>query len=1029
MIKSLKSRRTPILLASSIISLSVAQNAVAQQNNGAAAPSAQEAEAIVVVGTQIKGAKTTEALPVTVVDANQIAATGAVSGDELLRNIPQMGDVGFNSTNGAVSSNFARGDIGSINLRNLGVGNTLVLLNGRRLVQHPGSQAENSVPVITYNSNALPVAGLDRVEVLLDGAAAIYGTDAVAGVVNTVLRNDVEGGHLQVQYGGAEGTSMRELQLSGLAGHNFNEGRGNFTLSFSYLDRAALKSTDQDFTSTGDKRDLFADTSLAGRISLDQRNTLSPWGDFQLVGGPGSVTSNGTAVTNASGQFHIQPGTNSGCQLSLGNGICIDDGNRATGGADRNLRSDGPRNYGLSILPSLKRLNLFATSRYDLTDDLSFFTETGYYLAQTRSVQESAFSIGSIRMTIPASNYWNPFGPVTFADGTVNPNRLPGLNIPEEGLPVTLVNYRPSDVGPSLVKVENTQLRLLAGLRGKALGFDWEIAGLYSEAKVTDKQTGQISATAFQNQLGLSTPDAYNPFNGGDIDNPTGLDGTPSNAAAIGAISTVAVRKGKTTLALADFKASRPDLFNLPAGGVGLAFGAEVRRDTQLDDRDDRVDGTITWLNTVTGVTEESDLWGISPTPDTRGARTVASAFAELAIPVVSPDMNIPLVRRFDLQLAGRYEHYSDFGSVAKPKVAAAWDVVDGLRFRGSYSEGFRAPNLEQMNATVITRGNNRVDYIRCEADVRAGRGWGNCASDHSSVATARRAGNPDLKAETSTNWTVGTVIQPRFIPSRFGRITFTADYWQIRQKGIVGVFGEGNALILDYLLRTQGSSNPLVTRRDPTQDDIDRFAGTGLDPVGSVEYVDDQYVNLDPQEARGLDLSLNWQLRDTGIGDFNLALNAAHLIRLNRKPSPAMAALLAAREAGQINAGTAISEVGNLVRQDGRPSWRFSGALSWSLNGWSAGLFTQYIGSVENSATATRDADGNPWVVDSQITANLYVQYEFGEGALQGTAIRVGARNITDEKPPLASGTYSYLASLYQPYARYWYASIRKSF
>jgi outer membrane receptor for ferrienterochelin and colicin len=116
-----------------------------------------------VVGSQIKGAKANEALPVTVITQDQIKATGAVSGDELLRSIPQMGDVTFNSTSGQTSSNFARGDVGSVSLRNLGVGNTLVLINGRRMVGHPGSQAdENLAPVLTYNSNTLPVAGLQR---------------------------------------------------------------------------------------------------------------------------------------------------------------------------------------------------------------------------------------------------------------------------------------------------------------------------------------------------------------------------------------------------------------------------------------------------------------------------------------------------------------------------------------------------------------------------------------------------------------------------------------------------------------------------------------------------------------------------------------------------------------------------------------------------------------------------------------------------------------------------------------------------
>jgi outer membrane receptor protein involved in Fe transport len=982
---------------------------------------------IVVVGSQIRGTSVTAALPVTVVNEEEIAATGAVSGDELFRSIPQMGDVSFNSTNGGTSSNFARGDVGSVNLRNLGVGNTLVLLNGRRLVQHPGSQADdNLVPVITYNTNAIPVAGLQRLEVLRDGAAAIYGTDAVAGVVNTVLRDDVEGGFVDLQYGGAEGTSLREFQGSGLIGHNFDEGRGNFTLSFVYTEREALKSTDQDYTNTADKRPLFAGTRFAETLALDRRSTLSPWGDFQTPAAFGAIRAGTTALTNASGQFHIQPSTNAGCAQSLGNGICIDDGNRATGAADRNLRSDAQRNYGLSVIPSLKRVNLFLTSHYDLNDNLTLFTEAGYYLAQTRSLQDSVFSIGSIRMTVPTTNYWNPFGQAVFANGAVNPNRIAGTNVPAAGLPVSIVNYRFNDLGPTEVKVENTQLRLLAGLRGEFRGFNWEVAGLYSEARVTDKQPG-ISSTLLQRNLALSTPAAYNPFNGGNPADPTAPDSTISNGAALDAISIINTRRGKTTLALGDFKVSNAALFTLPGGDLGFAAGAEVRRDTQRDDRDGRVDGTITWTDFVTGVVQPSDLYGVSPTPDTYGSRTVAAAYAELAVPVISPEMNIPLVRSIELQLAGRYEHYSDFGSVWKPKIAGAWDLFDGVRIRGSWAQGFRAPNLEQVNATLVTRGNSRIDYARCEADLRSGQITSFASCSQTYVATAQRSGNPDLQPEESTNWTVGTVIEPRFIPSSLGRFTFTADYWQIKQEGIVGLFGEGNALILDYLLRQRGQTNPNVIRLAPTADDLELVAGTGLQPIGVVQYVRDQYVNLLPQTVRGLDFGFNWRLSDTGFGSFNLSANAAHLLEFYRDPSADIAALLAAREAGEINAGTAIGEGGDLRRNNGRPKWRVSGSLTWNLGGLTVGGFTQYISSVRD--TGLTDADGNDWVLDSQITGNLYAQYAFEEGALAGTSIRVGARNITDEKPPLDSGSYGYNGALYQPYGRYWYGSIRRSF
>lgn len=237
--------------------------ASAQTAQQAAAPAAQEATVpeqvaaesedaavgeVVVVGTRIRGARTTAALPVVVLDETQIEATGAVSGDDLLRLIPQNGDTLFDASNNPQTSNAARGDVNSVNLRSLGVGNTLVLLNGRRIVQHPTSQGTSdtgTVPVLSYNSNAIPTTGLTRLEVLLDGAAAIYGADAVAGVINTVLRDNFDGVRASVQYGGAEGTNLREFQGSLLAGRNFD--RGNITLFAEYTDRSALLASDNDY--------------------------------------------------------------------------------------------------------------------------------------------------------------------------------------------------------------------------------------------------------------------------------------------------------------------------------------------------------------------------------------------------------------------------------------------------------------------------------------------------------------------------------------------------------------------------------------------------------------------------------------------------------------------------------------------------------------------------------------------------------------------------------------------------------------
>ena len=1015
----MKMKSKIVLMASTASAVLFAGAALAQEAPAVGGgEQASQVEDVVVVGTNIRGARTTAALPVVVADREQIEATGATTGDELLRTIPQMGDVLFDSANNPQTSNSARGDVNSVNLRSLGVGNTLVLLNGRRLVQHPTSQGTSdtgTVPVLSYNSNAIPVSGLERLEVLLDGAAAIYGADAVAGVVNTVLRDNIDGLTVSARYGGAEGTQMRDTELNLFTGKNFD--RGNVSLFANYAQRTALWASDQDFTRSDDIRPLFADyADFANVQSLDGRSSHTPWARLS-VGSRAVIRSNGTAVTNTAGAFRFQP-TGFGCGVSVGNDICIASGNHNFNTTNREMRYD--TRHETTVRPSVERLNLFLTGRYDLTDTVEAFGEIGYYSAHSRAVQPPVVNLNQI--WIPASNYYNPFGPVTFADGSANPNRLPGLTgVPTAGLPVLMTNYRFVDTGFQVVKVDNYQARVLGGLRGEWRGFDWETALVYSEAEAEDVSPN-INMTALQKQLALSTPDAYNPFSGGCVATTSYGDCSPSSRAAIDAIVFDMRRLSRTTLTMADFKLSRGDLFSLPAGPAGMAVGIEARRETQKDDRDANVDGTFTFTDIVTGETNLSNVSAVSPNPDTRGSREVFSTYIEFALPLVSPEMNIPLIYQLDMQLAGRYEHYSDFGSVAKPKVAVAWDVVPGVRVRGSYSEGFRAPNLEQTNATQYSRLASGVDYVRCEADLRAGRiaSFSACAQN-TSGASLLVAGNPDLEPEESTNSSYGLVLQPSFIPDRFGTFTFTVDRWRIEQEKIVGLLGAQTALALDYLNRVEGGSNPLVNRRAATPEDILLFEGTGLTPVGEVVSINDRFINLQPQTVSGLDLGMNWSLRRTRFGTFMVNLNASKLDEFARDPGDIVNALYAARAAGTINAGTTLPETAQLVGQNGRPEWRVNASLTWRKGPFRAGVSSQYISDFDQPGLL--GASNEAWVVDSRQTINAYVDYEFPAE----TRLRLGVRDLTDQGPPLADGGYR--GSVHSPWGRYLYVNASKSF
>lgn len=983
-------------------------------------------QTIEVVGSRIRGSKTTTALPVTVITADQIAATGAVTGDDLLRTIPEMGGVAFNASNGQQTSNSARGDVASIDLRGAGIGDTLVLVNGRRIVSYPTSQSKGNVPLIAYNAQALPVVGMERLEVLRDGAGAIYGSDAVAGVINVVSKTNFEGVTLDGQYGYAEGTHRKEYEENLFAGHNFADGRGNISLSLDFYQRTAQLPSDEPYTANQDLRPYFANDPGYNTSSVpDGRGNQSSYPALVAYGVKTAVKQGATSITTAAGSFHIQPSTLAGCVSQIGNGLCIGTGTVPYTTTANILRYNAAANDAITVAPSINRQNGSFNAHYDVNSAVTLYTETDYYHAFSRGLTTQPTAL--VPIGVPASNYYNPLGPVTFADGTPNPNRLPGLtNVPAAGQAVTFGTYRFNDLGPDHVDVDSYQDRFLIGAKGRKWGFDWDTALLYGEAQVADTSDG-IDSTALAKQLALSTPDAYNPFNGGCLNGAGGGDCTPSSQAALNAIRIRLRRVSTSALTNWDFKLSRPDLFNLPAGRVGVAMGLEFRNETHSDVRDPHTNGAITFTDPVTGAVSLSDATGVNVTPSTSGARTVFSAYSEFAVPIISPEMRIPLVRSIDVQLAGRFEHYSDFGDVAKPKVAAAWDVVRGVRLRASWQQGFKAPNLETTNPFTYARAQTVTDYYRCQADLNTHKIATFSACTDAVGVTYNESGNPQLKPETSESYDVGLVLQPTFIPAAFGAFTLTLDRWQLKQVGIVGVVGPANIAIQDYLSRaTGGSGSPNVVRAAPTADDVAQFAGSGLAPVGAILQVNDTFQNLQPQTISGVDLGFNWHKRTDRFGLFDLQIDATYLDKFFQPPTTAVQALFDARAAGTINPATPLTSAASQIENLGNPRLKTTGTLTWKLDQVGFGGSLIYTGQTLD--TNFLSTAGVPFPVKSMTTVNLFASYTFLlKGPVRAVEWKVGVRNLFDRNPPLESDGYN--GALYNPYGRYIYFNVGASF
>jgi outer membrane receptor protein involved in Fe transport len=986
--------------------LIVSAGAAAQQ--GAAPQAAREEDLVevVIVGSQIRGTKITEVLPVTVVDKEDIIATAAVSGDDLFRSIPQAGDVQFQEARTTGNLNDARGDTSSINLRSLGTGNTLMLLNGRRVVPAPGTQTENFVPVQTANTNAFPVAGVRRVEVLRDGAAAIYGTDAVAGVVNTVLENDYEGARLEAQYGGSDGTPHRETTVNLKAGTRLNDGT-RVAVYAGFYTRNRLLATDRDYAASEDHRWKVADTPWAGDTAFDNRTTSSPWGSFTVIPSTVAVRQGTTALTT-SGVFRVEPTSNTaaGCSSTTYNGnLCLRAGT-ITGAVDRELRYN--ENADRTLRGAVDRYNAFATISREI-GDVEVFGEAGFYRASLSGLREQSAPLASAVISIPASNYYNPFGASTIG-GVANPNRLPNLvNVPAAGLPLRITTYRPVDTGPRVYEVTDDSTRLLAGVRGERAGFDWESAIVYSWAKTDDFTTNAVSNTLFQQSLAKATPDAYNPFNGGNQQVYSGADTTPNNAGTIAGFLVGVNRISETTLAMWDLKVSRPDVVALPGGDVGIASGLEVRRESYVDNRDPRLDGTIKYTDVVTNITYGTDVMGASPSPDVRAHRSIMSAYLELAVPVVSPVMEIPLVKSVDMQLAARTERYSDFGTVTKPKVALNWTMTDWLALRGSASQAFRAPNLPQFYSSGTQVSNTRTDFSFCRLNAVT------CAG---ASTIEVRSGNQGLGPEEADNLSAGLVLEPS-LPESAGKLTLSVDFWSIKQTEVIGIEGGQVQLLYDYLLRLDGQSNPNLVRDAPV----------GTNRVGQLLQINDNYFNITPRQLEGLDASLRYELRRTKFGNFTFTVNAAKLTKFEQQATEMARKVIDANNAGRFGPGIVVTAAGNQIGINGNPEWRGSASLTWRQQQWRAGMFVNYVGSVFDTGPAA--VNGQLFEVDSWTTMSVYGQYDFRrrDDILDQTSLRLGVRNIEDKDPPVTSTNFGYFGSLANATGRYVYVTLSKSF
>jgi iron complex outermembrane receptor protein len=796
-------------------------------------PDAQTAtqvmEAFTVTGSNIKRIDQETTLPVTTLNSEDLALRGVSTMAEMFDSLSVGGLIVLDEGNTLGAD--ARGDNNSINLRGIGSGNTLILLNGRRLPPHPISQSEGGVPSLSVNVNSLPASAIGRVEVLRDGASAIYGTDAAAGVVNSITKRNYDGLSVRTrgmvtQHGGAN-----EWGVEISDGHNLNEGKTNLLVTFDYFHRDRLGLEQREFSRSMDvraSRNLpppwngrpVVDSTGATVIDNDFDNRLS--GDSSLYGNyiRGSFDATGTFVgarpTANRGIVTTSGSTtataNTGTQLGVFYLIPLADG---TTGFRQSLplhNIDDPtlgwffnHNQYKVIVPKTDRVNISANFRHRLDERVELFGE--FMINEARSITgrspNSVDAATDHNIYVGVNNPYNPFGSRFFeANGAPNADGTPRIAAaPADVLIAPGTGVISRDFKARRIIVDSDAFRVLGGLRGKInRDWEWESAIMYGRNTSHDEEKNVVRESLLRAALRSSDPaKAFNPFGYTfkvvpqvSTTNPLLLQVDKpfaNNPAITESLYDTFMREGRTEIASWDFKTNGAVFENFWGGPIGVAAGGEFRVETYKDYRppyaglnppDAPYDGNPNNANNLFFGPLENDFVAVSPNVNLYATRTVASAFSELLVPIVGKANRKPFLRSLELSLAGRVDRYSDFGRAAKPKIGLSFRPNEWILLRGTSTGSFRAPNLVQTNTTPLQRsGDTFNDPYRAEVT--------GANIDSTSAPVIFRQGNANLRPESARSITAGIVLSAPFFKGQDGReLTFTFDYWSIRQRDVI---------------------------------------------------------------------------------------------------------------------------------------------------------------------------------------------------------------------------------------------------
>jgi iron complex outermembrane recepter protein len=965
----------------------------------ASADEVEEIEEVIVTGSQIKGAKITGALPVTVLSAEDIDLIGEIDGDELVNHLVEQG-MNFFNENEQVSGgvNASRGDVGAYNLRNMGVGNTLTLLNGRRIVNNAGYQTEyiggDYVPTLTVNSNTIPVNGLARLEVLKDGASAIYGADAVAGVVNNVLDTGYEGTRLQLKASSYESLGAEDINFSAKHGMFINEGRTNVSVFFNHRDREGIALSEDPKWLIGDYRYNYRG-GLEGYIaewgsSKDLRNLYTyQMPQLDMSGTAGFTDSKGETQLVATGH----PACSNSGAIDSGFGSCM-----VPDFETRNYPLNGSAPQALrDYRGDLERTNMFVYINHELDNGNDLFSEISVYSSSSeRQDNNGSFPAGTIYLA--SDYYWS--------------QQVPGM----AGKRLRIDGWRPNTL-PRIVNVEKDSFRFLIGLRGTtSSNWDWETAIVHSISESSDATSNRINLNALYEAVNDTTSAAFNIYS---------PDFSTNNSDRILAVIN---RDDESELTSFDFKMSNNNVFELPAGPVGALIGFESRKESYSDDRDPLLNGTIPFgPNDSSKVTDthpyRSAVMGSSSTEDTSGNKNVHSVFVELQIPITD---------QINAQLAVRHENLSDSENATVGKLAVGYDVSDDFSLRASASTAFRAPNLIQVNQERVARTGTRVDALmKYVADFGCTKKSGTVC-DYDFTILRYSEGAKDLEPEESTNSSFGFVFTPTEV---LEGLTITYDIWEIEKENTIGLFGRNNNGVSDLLLRLQNGTNncssfaglPGLTRDDLSDLDsqeLGYFAAAGLCPAGRSLVIKDEYLNLATRTIEGTDLVVYYDF-ETNLGDFSITFADSKTTTFDQVPTGNFTTLQTAIDDGILPSYTLLDGFGDLLGRDGNFETKSSLRVNYSNGNYGASLSALKIGEFYHAKLSTPT---RKWMLPAMTTINASVYYNFDLGE-QKARVKLAVKNLKDKRAPLADGYNGFFSDTHSDLGRNYYIDFRLDF